>query len=71
MTKEECVKNLIYLVNKYVNDTDIRNNLILLIEDKKERPPAKGVIYKIFEIHEGDFSSKDKSLIDDISFFFG
>ncbi|MDP9837849.1 hypothetical protein J2T09_002606 [Neorhizobium huautlense] len=71
MTKEECVSHLIYLIEKYVDDPENSRELISLIEEQKDRPPAKVLIYKIFEMHTVKFSDDDKILINDISFFFG
>ena len=71
MTKDECVRNLTYLVGKYVDDVDKRCELLSVIEQGKDRPPAKGVIYSMFALYAGDISEADKTLIDDIGFYFG
>jgi hypothetical protein len=71
MTKEECVRSLIYLIEKYVPNEDEKIRLLSVNRERSESPPAKGVVYAIFKAYNGKFSADDKALIDEISFFFG
>jgi hypothetical protein len=71
MTKEECVRSLIYLVEKYIENDDEKNGLLNVIQMRSHSPPAKGTVYAIFQAYPGEFSEDDKILIDEISFFFG
>ena len=66
MDKEKLKSNLKYLVNKYIDDINIKKQLLISIEN----PEAKYFLGEIERNKKIDYSDIDRELIKDIYFYF-
>lgn len=66
MDKEQLKKNLEYLVNKYIEDTELKKELQVHIHN----PKAKFILGEIDRKKNIDYSDSDRELIKDIYFYY-
>ncbi len=65
MDKKTLIKNITYLIAKYLNE---RNDLIELIQQDSDS--VKYILSEINKYKSIEFEEKDYSLIKDISFYY-
>jgi len=68
MTVEELRRNLLRLVETYVTDSGVRNELESLVN--RHDIPAKGVLAQLAPFMSGRVSESDRAIIGEIAFYF-
>ena len=68
MTIEELRSNLLLLIETYVTDSDVRDELHSLVN--RRDIPAKGVLAQLTPFTSGRVSESDAKIIGEISFYF-
>ena len=66
MDKDQLISNLVYLVNKYIDDENTKIQLLKSTID----PKAKYVLGEIERHKNADYTKDDKEIIKDIYFYF-
>lgn len=68
MTVEELRSNLLHLVETYVTDSEVRDELHSLVN--RRDVPAKGVLAQLTPFMSGRVSESDAKIIGEIAFYF-
>lgn len=68
MTIAELRSNLLHLVETYVTDSGVRDELQSLV--KQHDIPAKGVLVRLTPFMSGRVSEPDAKIIGEIAFYF-
>ena len=68
MTVEELRHNLLYRVEAYVTDSDVRDELRSLV--KRNEVAAKGVLVGLTPFMSGRVTESDAKIVGEIAFYF-
>ena len=68
MTTEELRGNLLQLIETYVIDSRVRNELKLSVN--RDNIPVKGILIQLATFMSGIVSETDKKIIGEIAFYF-
>jgi hypothetical protein len=68
MTAEELRKNLLRLVDTYVTESRVRDELVSLVN--RRDVPAKGILVQLTPFMAGAVSEADSKVISEIAFYF-
>lgn len=71
MESEHCANIMKYLIAKYIEDRDLVFKLYNEIDQRKERPPGKGIMYEFLEKKSRTLYKGDDTLVDDLAYYYG